>query len=188
MSIISASQFRELLSSGKVRVGKKGRLAFSGDAGLISSQPKAQMEVQPKDRALKRLKMPRGKSKGILQIEQQLKYADIQFVCEYQFAQKRKFRFDLAIPDLKIGIEYEGVISEKSGHTTIKGFTKDCQKYNLAVSLGWSVYRYTALNLNELQILIKAIHEIKSGEESGEEEAEKGREERKRSKPSRRAS
>lgn len=111
------------------------------------------------DRALKRLKTPRGKSKGILQIEQQLKTADIQFVCEHRFAPPRKFRFDIAIPDMMIAIEYEGVISAKSGHTTIRGFTKDCQKYNLAVSLGWSVYRYTALNLNELQILIKEIHE-----------------------------
>ena len=159
--MISTSQFRELLSTGKVRVGKKGRLAFSGDAGTILIPSKEHGQVPPKDRALKRLKMPRGKSKGILQIEEQLKYADIQFVCEHQFAKPRKFRFDIAIPDLKIGIEYEGVISDKSGHTTIKGFTKDCQKYNLAVSLGWSVYRYTALNLNELQILIKAIHEIK---------------------------
>ena len=173
--ILSASEFRQCINSGKVRVGKKGRLAFSGDDGAILSPTCEHGQAPTKDRALKRLKMPRGKSKGILQIEHQLKYADIQFVCEYQFAQNRKFRFDLAIPDLKIGIEYEGVISDKSGHTTIKGFTKDCQKYNLAVSLGWSVYRYTALNLNELHILIKAIHEIKSGEESGEEEAEKSK-------------
>jgi hypothetical protein len=161
MTSISSAQFQELLKSGKIKPGKKGRLAFSGDAGLTLNPSKEHGQSPPKDRGLKRLKMPRGKSKGILQIEQHLKYADIQFVCEYQFAPYRKFRFDLAIPDLKIGIEYEGVISEKSGHTTIKGFTKDCQKYNLAVSLGWSVYRYTALNINELQILIKAIHEIK---------------------------
>jgi hypothetical protein len=161
MTSISSAQFQELLKSGKIKPGKKGRLAFSGKAGCKKLAEVVHLDVGHKDRGLKRLKMPRGKSKGIIKIEEYLKYAGIQFVCEHQFAPPRKFRFDLAIPSLKIAIEYEGVISDKSGHTTIKGFTKDCQKYNLAASLGWSVYRYTALNINELQILIKAILEIK---------------------------
>jgi hypothetical protein len=70
----------------------------------------------------------------------------VQLVPEYQFHRKRKFRFDWAIPALKIAIEYEGLMSEKSGHTTIAGYTKDTTKYNLAQQLGWKVIRVTALN------------------------------------------
>lgn len=56
----------------------------------------------------------------------------------------RLWRFDFAIPAYKIAIEYEGIFSEKSGHTTIKGFVKDVQKYNRAAELGWKVIRCTA--------------------------------------------
>ena len=69
---------------------------------------------------------------------------------EYRFCPDRKFRFDFCIQSLKIGIEYEGLNSEKSGHTTLKGFTKDTEKYNLAQSLGWNVIRVTVLNYKKI--------------------------------------
>ena len=56
---------------------------------------------------------------------------------------RREWRFDFAYPEKKIAIEVEGGVFVKSRHTTGKGFTKDCEKYNKAVELGWSVYRYT---------------------------------------------
>jgi very-short-patch-repair endonuclease len=58
----------------------------------------------------------------------------------------RKWRFDFAVPDKKIAIEYEGLMSEKSGHTTLKGYTKDTEKYNAAQALGWTVIRFTVKN------------------------------------------
>lgn len=61
----------------------------------------------------------------------------------------RKFRFDWAIPAIKVAIEYEGLFSEKSRHTTIEGFTKDCEKYNLTQLNGWKVFRYTAVNYQQ---------------------------------------
>lgn len=73
-----------------------------------------------------------------------------EFVEELQFHNERKFRFDWAIPSLKIAIEYEGLFSEKSGHTTVSGYTKDCIKYNLCQIEGWKVLRYTAKNYNDL--------------------------------------
>lgn len=80
------------------------------------------------------------------------------FVTEHKFDDVRRFRFDWAIIDLKIGIEYEGIISEKSRHTTIEGFTTDCIKYNLAIQNGWRVLRYTAGNYKDLEIdLLKLI-------------------------------
>lgn len=72
------------------------------------------------------------------------------YVEELQFHETRKFRFDWAIPSLKLAIEYEGLMSKKSGHTTISGYSKDCEKYNLAVLNGWKVLRYTALNYKQL--------------------------------------
>lgn len=65
---------------------------------------------------------------------------------EHQFAKPRKFRFDFAIEEEKIAIEYDGLNSEKSGHTTLVGFTSDTEKINLAISLGWRVLRFTVLN------------------------------------------
>jgi len=70
----------------------------------------------------------------------------IAYELEYRFHDLRKFRFDIAILDFKVGIEYEGLMSEKSRHTTIDGFTMDCIKYNLAQLNGWKVLRYTAKN------------------------------------------
>lgn len=83
-----------------------------------------------------------------------------QYVREYVFHSKRKFRFDWAIPELKLAIEYEGLFSEKSGHTTVTGYTKDCEKYNQAALLGWKVLRYTALNYKQLYRDIDELTQI----------------------------
>ena len=79
------------------------------------------------------------------------------YVEELEFHPNRKFRFDWAIPDLMIAIEYEGIFSKKSGHTTISGYTKDCEKYNSAQLLGWKVLRYTAKNYKNLHQDLKNL-------------------------------
>ena len=79
------------------------------------------------------------------------------FVTELQFDENRKFRFDYAIPSLKLAIEYEGVFSKKSRHTTVNGFSEDCIKYNLAVCSGWRVLRYTAKNYLNLETDLKKM-------------------------------
>lgn len=82
----------------------------------------------------------------------------LELVTELQFHPERKWRFDWAFPEKMIAIEYEGLMSEKSRHTTVKGFTGDAEKYNEAQRLGWSVYRYTAVNhkdiINDLNKLV----------------------------------
>lgn len=81
------------------------------------------------------------------------------FVTEHKFDSARRYRFDWAILDLKISLEYEGIISKKSRHTSLNGFSNDCTKYNLAISQGWRVLRYTALNYQEVEEdLIKLIN------------------------------
>ena len=66
------------------------------------------------------------------------------YATEYRFHPTRKWRFDYAIPKLKVGVEYEGVRSAKSRHTTFVGFSNDCEKYSEAAILGWCVVRVTA--------------------------------------------
>jgi len=65
---------------------------------------------------------------------------------EYKFHPVRKWRFDYAIPARQICIELEGGTWQKgkTGHTSGKGYAKDCQKYNEATILGWRVFRLTA--------------------------------------------
>lgn len=79
------------------------------------------------------------------------------YVEEHQFHHIRRYRFDWAIPQLMIAIEYEGIFSKKSGHTTITGYTKDCDKYNLAAIEGWRILRYTAKNYTDFPADIKNL-------------------------------
>lgn len=93
-------------------------------------------------------------------IELCLKWNEVKFETEYRFHKKRLFRFDYAIPYLKIAIEYEGIYQNytgKSRHTSVTGYSKDCEKYNLAVIEGWKVLRYTAKNVQNLDFDIKKL-------------------------------
>lgn len=71
-------------------------------------------------------------------------------VPEFQFNPARKFRFDWAVPAIKVSVEYEGIFSDKSRHTTKEGYSRDAEKYNLAAAGGWRVFRYTAANYKNL--------------------------------------
>lgn len=93
-------------------------------------------------------------------IELCLRALKINYVPEYKFSDKRKFRFDYAITYHKIAIEYEGIYKNhtgKSRHTSVTGYSTDCEKYNLAVVEGWKVLRYTAKNVQNLDSDIKKL-------------------------------
>lgn len=105
----------------------------------------------------------KGKKKGKRKIEDcdQVKWMwgqlawwsiteNVEVVREFKFHDERKWRFDFAIPAHKIGIEYEGLNSEKSGHTTLSGYTGDTDKYREASILGWILLRYTVKNYKNL--------------------------------------
>ena len=97
--------------------------------------------------------------KGIqtLAMEQILKNLGLAYGKELKFSDKRRFRFDFALPIHKIAIEYEGIVSGKSRHTSITGYTRDTEKYNLATIEGWKVLRYTALNYGNLEQDLKEL-------------------------------
>lgn len=77
-----------------------------------------------------------------------LKKFEIDAVREFRFYEKRKWRFDFAIVEKMIAIEIEGGVWTNGRHTRGKGFTNDCEKYNMATELGWKVFRYTSDQIN----------------------------------------
>jgi hypothetical protein len=103
------------------------------------------------------VKIPKSIGKYKLHIISVLEKSGLDFKSEFRFDEKRKFRFDWAIPELKIACEYEGIFSDKSGHTTISGFSKDVEKYNLAAAQGWTVLRYTAINYLDVEEDLKKL-------------------------------
>jgi very-short-patch-repair endonuclease len=62
---------------------------------------------------------------------------------EYKFHSSRKWRFDFAFPDQKVGIECEGGSWINGAHSRGARFEKDAQKYNTAILGGWRVLRFT---------------------------------------------
>jgi hypothetical protein len=82
---------------------------------------------------------------------------------EHRFHSVRMWRFDYAIPEHKIAIEYHGhagfVGKGVSGHSTIKGLTNDCEKLNQAQLLGWQVIAFTALHFKESE---RVRHKLES--------------------------
>lgn len=69
---------------------------------------------------------------------------------EFKFHPERKWRFDWAIESMKLAIEYNGIMSDKSRHTTVSGYTGDMNKINSAQAMGWRIIQLTPLNYKEL--------------------------------------
>lgn len=82
------------------------------------------------------------------------------FEKEFKFAPNRKFRADYCLVSKKIIVEYEGLSCSRSRHTSITGYSKDCEKYNLAQILGYIVLRYTALNCSNIVEDLEALERI----------------------------
>lgn len=63
--------------------------------------------------------------------------------CEFQFHPKRKWRFDFCWPSSKLAIEVEGGTHSGGRHTRGEGYAQDCEKYNTASAMGWTMFRFT---------------------------------------------
>ena len=75
----------------------------------------------------------------------------LEYNLEVAFSEIRKWKADLAIPSVSILVESEGIMSEKSRHTSITGFSNDCEKYNNAGSQNYTILRYTILNFKQFE-------------------------------------
>ncbi len=84
-----------------------------------------------------------------------------QFITEYRFGAEsaggpgkglrkrlnaaglKDWRFDFADPDNRVAVEIEGGVFVGGRHITGAGYRADCEKYNAATVLGWSLLRFT---------------------------------------------
>lgn len=76
---------------------------------------------------------------------------------EFSFHPSRSWRFDFAIPDLKIAFEIEGAHWAGGRHSRGKGFERDIEKYNYAALTGWKVLRatYTQIKSGEFSLIVE---------------------------------
>lgn len=82
-------------------------------------------------------------------------------VREYRFDPNRRWRFDFAWPDARVGVEIEGGVWSRGRHTRGSGYQADCDKYNAATLLGWRVLRYTASHVcNDPHAVIEQVRSL----------------------------
>lgn len=81
-------------------------------------------------------------------------------VSEYRFHPVRRWRFDLAWPNLRIAVEIEGGSYVGGRHSCGPGFWRDCEKYNEAALDGWIVIRVIPRMVRDgraIEWLIRAV-------------------------------
>lgn len=115
---------------------------------------------EPVERSAKKVKLPRQDSKEVQEMYNDLRLwtwdiesrlgIKLTLQKELKFLENRKFQFDFAINEWKLAIEYDGINSEKSGHTTLPGVTKDREKDRLAQLEGWTIWRYTVISYKQV--------------------------------------
>jgi very-short-patch-repair endonuclease len=67
--------------------------------------------------------------------------ADADIEQEFMFHPTRKWRFDYAIPSLKVALEVDGGVWVYGRHNRAKSYIADLEKLNAAASMGWLVLR-----------------------------------------------
>ena len=81
---------------------------------------------------------------------------------EYAFALGigRRWRFDFAYPEHKIGIEVQGGIYSRGAHARGVGLERDYEKLNTAQMLGWRVFQFSRKMIESgeaIRIIKKAL-------------------------------
>lgn len=110
----------------------------------------ARAEAQAKRRALEDRLALQIKAHGLPSPDQ-----------EVEFHPSRRWRFDFAWPEFHVAVEVDGGVWTGGRHLRGKGFEVDAEKLNAATSLGWKVYRYTAMRIrsgyavNEIRVTLE---------------------------------
>jgi hypothetical protein len=94
---------------------------------------------------------------------------------EHLFAKEamgRRWRFDIAFPDIKVACEVDGGVFIQGRHSRGAGIEADCQKYGAALQLGWIVVRSTPRLVKSGEALrwIEAAIKIQRVRMTGEKE------------------
>lgn len=78
-------------------------------------------------------------------LARQLDALGIAYEREYRAVPERRFRWDFALPDVRVLVEVQGGIwmRERTGHTSGRGVRRDCEKANLAALHGWRTLFFT---------------------------------------------
>lgn len=71
---------------------------------------------------------------------------------EYRFSESRDWRFDRAWPEFKVAVEIEGLVPHwklagGGHHQRPAGYARDCEKYNAAQAQGWTLLRFTPIQV-----------------------------------------
>lgn len=88
-------------------------------------------------------RLPRGLSAGEEAFAQHCQAYGLKPEREYRFNAERRWRFDFAFPEKKIGVEIEGGTWTAGRHSRGPGYEKDLSKYNAAARNGWMVLRFS---------------------------------------------
>lgn len=64
-------------------------------------------------------------------------------VAEYRFHPARRWRFDYALPAVRLAVEIDGGAWMQGRHNRAAGFIADMAKLNAAAEAGWRVLRFT---------------------------------------------
>jgi hypothetical protein len=56
----------------------------------------------------------------------------------------KRYRLDFVHPDSRTGIEIQGGVYNRGRHVTGSGYERDCRKYNLAYTSGWTIFLLTS--------------------------------------------
>ena len=75
---------------------------------------------------------------------------------EYRVHPTREWRFDFAIPAVRVAIEVEGGVWNGGRHFRPEGYLRDMEKYNEAAACGWLVIRTIPSEL----LRVKTIQQI----------------------------
>lgn len=67
----------------------------------------------------------------------------VEVIKEHVFHFTRNWRFDYAIPQIKVAIEIDGGVWGYGRHNRAQGYINDMEKLNNAAALGWLVLRFT---------------------------------------------
>lgn len=77
---------------------------------------------------------------------------------EYRFDDVRRWRFDFAIPNIKVAFEIQGgLYAPQTGHRSKEGVERDMEKLNAAQLQGWQVFQISSKAMGDANFMQKLI-------------------------------